>query len=98
MADSQSIDQLRDTDPTHPRILPESVADRYASNTLDFPKYQTSDGDSTIHNGTPLWSYALSPDGTWNQLTKQQQYRYVRHDEPERGSVDDHRRSQERHQ
>ncbi len=72
MADSQSIDQLHNTEPTQPRILPESVADRYASNTLDFPKYQTSDGDITIHNGTPHWSYALSPDGTWNQLTRQQ--------------------------
>lgn len=72
MDDSQSIDQLRNTDPTQPRVLPQSVADRYASNTLNFPKYQVSDGDITIHNGTPHWSYALAPDGLWNRLTKQQ--------------------------
>lgn len=72
MAESQSIDQPHDTDPAQPRVLPQSVADRYASNTLNFPKYQVADGDITIHNGTPHWSYALSPDGTWNHLTRQQ--------------------------
>lgn len=72
MEDSQPIDQLRDTDASQPRVLPQSVADRYASNTLNFPRYQASEGDITIHNGTPHWSYALSPDGIWNHLTKQQ--------------------------
>lgn len=72
MQESQSIDQLRNTDATQPRILPQSVADRYASNTLDFPQYQVSEGDITINNGTPYWSYPLAPDGTWNHLTKQQ--------------------------
>lgn len=72
MQESQTVDQLRETNASTPRLLTKGVADRYAANTLNFPQYQTSESDITIHNGTPHWSYALSPDGLWNHLTKEQ--------------------------
>lgn len=72
MQDSQTVDQLRETNASNPRLLTKGVADRYATNTLNFPQYQISESDITIHNGTPHWSYALAPDGLWNHLTKKQ--------------------------
>ncbi|WP_245154581.1 ABC transporter permease [Halorussus marinus] len=72
MADSEVTGGLSEVDPDRPRVVTKSVASRYASNTLNFPQYRISGGDITVYNGTPHWSYALSPDGTWNHLTKQQ--------------------------
>ncbi|WP_311171668.1 hypothetical protein [Halobellus ordinarius] len=67
-----SAENLSETDPTKPRVVPKSVASRYASNTLNFPQYRVTDGDITVRNGTPYWSYALAPDGAFNYYTKQQ--------------------------
>lgn len=72
MENSASVDNLSEADPQKPRVVPKGVAARYASNTLNFPQYRLSGSDITIHNGTPHWSYALSPDGTWNHFTKKQ--------------------------
>jgi hypothetical protein len=69
---SETVDALDESDPGNPRIVPRSVADRYASNTLNFPQYRVGDSDVTVYNGTPHWSYPLSPDGTFNYLTKRQ--------------------------
>lgn len=55
-----------------PRVVPKSVAARYASNTLNFPQYRITGSDVTVDGGTPYWSYALAPDGTYNYFTKQQ--------------------------
>lgn len=72
MEDSTVVENLSEADPQKPRVVTKSVADRYASNTLNFPQYRITRSDITIHNGTPYWSYALAPDGIWNHLTKQQ--------------------------
>ena len=67
-----TADGLSETDPAKPRLVPKSVASRYASNTLNFPQYRIEGGDITVRDGTPYWSYALAPDGTFNYLTKPQ--------------------------
>jgi len=72
MADATVTDGLSEVDADRPRVVTRSVASRYASNTLNFPQYRISGGDITVYNGTLHWSYALSPDGTWNHLTKTQ--------------------------
>jgi hypothetical protein len=72
LAASTSTDELSETDPGMPRVVPKSVAARYASNTLNFPQYRIAGSDVTVVDGTPYWSYALAPDGTYNYLTKRQ--------------------------
>ncbi len=72
MTSAQTVDHVDASDPSHPRILTKSVAEQFASNTLNFPQYTISDGDIAVENGTPYWSFALEPDGTWNYLTKRQ--------------------------
>lgn len=72
LADSETVDGLDESDPENPRIVPRSVADRFASNTLNFPQYRVGDSDVTVYNGTPHWSYPLSPDGAFNYVTKRQ--------------------------
>ncbi|SDZ83303.1 hypothetical protein SAMN04488065_0647 [Haloplanus vescus] len=72
MARADTADSLSETDPARPRVVTKSVAERYASNTLNFPQYRIDGGDITVRNGTPYWSYALAPDGTFNHYTKRQ--------------------------
>jgi hypothetical protein len=72
LADSATVDGLADSDPENPRIVPRSVSQRFASNTLNFPQYRVGDSDVTVYNGTLHWAYPLSPDGTFNYLTKRQ--------------------------
>jgi len=69
---SETVDELAESDADNPRIVPQSVATRFASNTLNFPQYRIGASDVTVYNGTPHWSYPLSPDGTWNYFTKRQ--------------------------
>jgi hypothetical protein len=69
---STDTDDLSETDHEMPRVVPKSVAARYASNTLNFPQYRITSSDVTVADGTPYWSYALAPDGTYNYLTKRQ--------------------------
>ncbi|MEF8857155.1 MAG: hypothetical protein V5A16_07020 [Haloplanus sp.] len=69
---STEADTLSETDSQMPRVVPKSVAARYASNTLNFPQYRITGSDVTVDGGTPYWSYALAPDGTYNYFTKQQ--------------------------
>ena len=69
IAQADTAPTLSETDATKPRVVPKSVATRYASNTLNFPQYRISGGDITVRNGTPYWSYALAPDGAFNHST-----------------------------
>ncbi|MFB6068431.1 MAG: ABC transporter permease [Halobacterium sp.] len=69
---AEATSNLSETDAEKPRVVTKSVAARYASNTLNFPQYRIEGGDVTVRNGTPYWSYALAPDGTFNYFTKQQ--------------------------
>jgi len=69
---STGVDTLGETDSQMPRVVPKSVAARYASNTLNFPQYRITGSDVTVDDGTPYWSYALAPDGAYNYFTKRQ--------------------------
>ncbi len=61
------IDSLPDIDNENPRILPRSVANEFAENSLQEPRHRLGTGDIAIdENGTPQWSYPLKPDGTLN--------------------------------
>jgi hypothetical protein len=70
--DSETTDQLLETDAQNPRVVTKAVADRFASNTLNFPQYRVSKSDITVYNGSLYWSYALAPDGLYNRYTKKQ--------------------------
>jgi len=72
MDDVRTVDGLDASDPENPRIVTRAVADRYASNTLNFPQYRITGSDVTVYNDTLHWSYALSPDGLYNHFTKRQ--------------------------
>jgi hypothetical protein len=72
MSEAETVDGLAESDAEEPRIVTKSVADRYASNTLNFPQYRVTKSEITMRNGTPHWSYALAPDGLWNHFTKKQ--------------------------
>jgi len=72
LQESETVDALAESDANNPRIVPQSVATRFASNTLNFPQYRIGGSDVTVYNGTPHWSYPLSPDGTFNYFTKRQ--------------------------
>jgi len=49
-----------------------AVADRYASNTLNWPQYRVGDTDISVVNGLPYWAAPLAPDGLFNTITKRQ--------------------------
>ncbi len=66
------LDDLPDTDTDTPRILPSSVAQQYAQNSLQFPRHSIGVGDITFVDGTPHWSYPLKPDGSVNTFVGKQ--------------------------
>lgn len=69
---SQTADRLIETSSEQPRVVPRAVANRYASNTLNLPRYRLGESDITMRNGTPYWTYPLSPDGFRNYLFEDQ--------------------------
>lgn len=61
------IDALPDIDNENPRILPRTVAQEFAENSLQEPRHRLADSDIAINsNGTPQWSFPLQPDGGIN--------------------------------
>lgn len=67
------INELPDVDPDNPRVLPRSVAEEYASNSLQTPRYQLGTSDIAFtDNGTPMWSMPKTPDGTVNYFRLKQ--------------------------
>ena len=61
------IDTLPDIDNENPRILPRTVADEFAENSLQEPRHRIGSSDIAIsEKGKPQWSYPLKPDGTPN--------------------------------
>lgn len=69
----QEINTLPDVDEKQPRILPRSVAEEYAGNSLQTPRYQLGTSDIAIDdNGTPMWSMPRVPDGTVNYFLLKQ--------------------------
>ncbi|MFB6186354.1 MAG: hypothetical protein ABEI86_05735, partial [Halobacteriaceae archaeon] len=64
----ESTSELPEINATQPRVLPKSVAQEYASNSLQFPRYQLAAGDIALRNGRPTWTFGLAPDGTINNF------------------------------
>ncbi|MFB6125212.1 MAG: ABC transporter permease [Halanaeroarchaeum sp.] len=64
----QETDQLPEIDASRPRVLPQSVAEQYAANSLQFPRYELAPGDVAIIEGKPYWTFGLAPDGAINNL------------------------------
>jgi hypothetical protein len=73
-SDASELERLPDIDPERPRILPKSVAEEYASNSLQTPRYSLSDADIAVDDkGTPMWSMAKKPDGLFNVFLLKQE-------------------------
>ena len=63
------IDSLPDIDNENPRILPKTVANEFAENSLQEPRHKLAPSDIAIDgNGTPYWSHPLQPDGGINSF------------------------------
>lgn len=70
----QSIETLPEVDPQQPRILPRTVAEEYAENSLQTPRYQLGVSDIAITDeGKPQWSMPKSPDGLVNYFRLKQE-------------------------
>ena len=69
---AETLEELPNSDQNRSRIAPEAVSRNWATNSLQYPQYELEGGDITYINGTPHWSYALSPDGMVNSFTLQQ--------------------------
>ena len=65
-------DDIAKIDSENPRILPQQVSDRFAQNTLQFPRHRLGNADITMINGSPHWSYALAPEGGLNRFVLDQ--------------------------
>jgi hypothetical protein len=71
-ASATAIDQPPESVAQRSRIVPQGVASNWVENSLQYPRYTASGGDITYIDGTPHWSYSLSPDGAVNTLTRKQ--------------------------
>ncbi len=65
------ISDLPNVDPSTVRILPLSVAHRYAEDALQYQRYKLGEGDIAFINGTPSWVFGLVPDGLINTFILQ---------------------------
>lgn len=65
-------DDIALVDSENPRILPQQVSDRFAQNTLQFPRHRLGVADITMRNETPYWSYPLMPEGGVNRFVVDQ--------------------------
>lgn len=63
------VSQLPDSSMDSLRVMPRSVADRMAKDSLQYPRYQLDTSDIVIREGRPMWSYTLVPDGMINTFT-----------------------------
>ncbi|UZE91723.1 MAG: hypothetical protein IB616_02960 [Methanosarcinales archaeon] len=57
---------LPDMDPTAIRIMPKVVAERYAMDALQYPRFTLGTMDISFINKTPYWVSPLIPDGAIN--------------------------------
>lgn len=71
-ARSEEIASLPAVDASAPRILPQSVGTQFASNSLQLPRHTLADADIAFVDGSPVWSFALQPDGAVNTYVTQQ--------------------------
>jgi hypothetical protein len=71
-AEAAQLDGLPESRADRNRVVPQAVAENWATNSLQYPQYTVTGGDITYIDGTPYWSYSLSPNGFVNTLTKRQ--------------------------
>lgn len=55
-------DTLPETSEEEVRVLPRSIADEYASSSMQKPQYRLTDSDITKVDGEYVWSYGVVPD------------------------------------
>jgi hypothetical protein len=69
--DVEKVESLPDMSNASLRLIPMSVARRYALDTLQLPQH-TLWGSPLIkyEDGRPVWMFPLVPDGFWNELTQ----------------------------
>ncbi len=72
MSNHNLIETLPDIDHENPRILPRVVAEEYAENSLQEPRYKTGESDISFIDGKPYWMQSLVPDGTLNKFLLKQ--------------------------
>lgn len=71
-ANAEQVEAPPESVANNSRIAPLTVSENWATNSLQYPRYQLSGGDITYINGTPHWSWSLSPDGVVNEMTRKQ--------------------------
>ncbi len=64
----EKVGKLPEVDPAVVRIVPKVVADKYAMDALQFPRYTIDRGAIVFVNGTPYWGYGLIPEGLVNSF------------------------------
>ncbi len=64
--DIEEITELPDMDPSVIRIMPLFVAERYAKDALQYPRFKLGAADISFVDETPHWVFPLVPDGLIN--------------------------------
>ena len=62
----KEITKLSEIDPNFVRITPLKVAERYAMDALQYPRYTLNKPDIAMVEDKPFWVFALIPDGLIN--------------------------------
>jgi hypothetical protein len=66
--DVTEIQELPAVDPKYIRTTPMKVADKYATDAIQYPQHTPYvPPDVTMINGTPYWAYTLIPNGMVNE-------------------------------
>ena len=74
MAATDTIDDLPQTNPDNPRIIPRAVADKQTRGSTSYRQYQLGPSDiARAENGDLTWSYSIQPDQLMNQIQANQQ-------------------------
>lgn len=64
--DAKEITELPDMDPSVVRIMPQFVAERYARDALQYPRFKLGTADIAFVAKKPCWVFPLIPDGAIN--------------------------------
>lgn len=71
---AEDIQTLPDIDSERPRILPKSVAEEYADNSLQTPRFTLGEAEIAVDDGgKPFWSMPKMPDGGFNYFRLKQE-------------------------
>lgn len=73
MSTTEQIDDLPQTNPENPRIVPRAVADKQTRGSTSYRQHQLGPSDiARAEDGDLTWSYAIQPDQFMNQLRANQ--------------------------